>query len=494
MVVIVLLLAAPTLAWLADLATREWAALGAVITTALGAFGNALEVLREQRKRFEAKAEELSQQQARRGAELEKMLEAKRDALLAREAEAAEQRAVERAKQLEVLSQREAAAADNARALAERAKNLDATLEQRHAEEAKLREAKQTLAQLSSALLLENFIRDRVSTDEYKKELGFLALVRRDIEKLSSLIENANRAWLDETQTGEAPTLNRIVLYIDDLDRCKESTVVSVLEAVHLLLAFPLFVCAVAVDPRWVERCLRAKHVQLFTDEPAQQSDTPPATVADYLEKIFQIPIWMSSIDERTRASLVNALLGSSATTSVVSSAETTHEHTALVRSHDTAQSNGFEVQLAKKRERPDPLQISEREAEFVREVAPLLSDRPRALKRFVNVYRLLKASLPDIEAEHFVTADRVSPHRICISQLALFTSEPRLAPVLLQEIAAAQQGSLSLSEWFRLLSDATRQLLGSAFARIPDCDIVTVDQFRTWLASTSRYLFNRAH
>ncbi len=35
--------------------------------------------------------------------------------------------------------------------------------------------------------------------------------------------------------------VNRIVLYIDDLDRCEPDKVAKVLQAVHLLLAFPLF-------------------------------------------------------------------------------------------------------------------------------------------------------------------------------------------------------------------------------------------------------------
>ena len=51
--------------------------------------------------------------------------------------------------------------------------------------------------------------------------------------------------------------MNRIVLYIDDLDRCPEDKVIEVLRTAHLLLAFPLFVCVVAVDPRWVSRSLR---------------------------------------------------------------------------------------------------------------------------------------------------------------------------------------------------------------------------------------------
>ena len=37
--------------------------------------------------------------------------------------------------------------------------------------------------------------------------------------------------------------LERIILYIDDLDRCSDDKVMEVLEAVHLLMAFPVVHC-----------------------------------------------------------------------------------------------------------------------------------------------------------------------------------------------------------------------------------------------------------
>jgi hypothetical protein len=116
------------------------------------------------------------------------------------------------------------------------------------------------LQSATSARLLANFIVDRAESTDYRKHLGLLALVRDDFEKLSGLIDDENWklappllgdkpraglrkfATLDE-EDAEAPSrINRIVLYIDDLDRCPPNKVVEVLQAVHLLLAFPLFV------------------------------------------------------------------------------------------------------------------------------------------------------------------------------------------------------------------------------------------------------------
>ena len=276
----------------------------------------------------------------------------------------------------------------------------------------------------------------------------------------------------------------------------------AVLEAVHLLLAFPLFVCAVAVDPRWVERCLRAKHQQLFADE-EQQTAAPrdeqaaPVTVADYLEKIFQIPIWMAPIEERQRATLVKALLGPSAAPVAPKEQKRDEHHNGngapRQPREEAPRGNAFVQLVERARETQDPLRITEEEAEFVHEIKALLSDRPRALKRFVNVYRLLKASLSDLDRSRFVTAERSSPHRICIGQLALFTSRPRLAPLFIRELVRARGQGKTLAQWFEGLTEGDQAMLRAPFALLPDCEVVTVDQFCLWLPDTSRYLFHRA-
>ena len=234
--------------------------------TAVAAFGNAIEVLRRRRTEFDAKLKELEAESRHRVEEARVRLEAEHLRRIAKEKAQVDALQTELDAQRKLLTDREVDLVQAAGKLATLAAEHDARVAERVEAEAAMRAAKADLDRLSSALLLEEFIKDRASTDEYRKQLGFLALVRRDIERLSLLIDEANRKWLDHRNRDPAPLLNRIVLYIDDLDRCKESTVLSVLEAVHLLLAFPLFVCAVAVDPRWVEKCLHLARRQLFVD------------------------------------------------------------------------------------------------------------------------------------------------------------------------------------------------------------------------------------
>ena len=110
--------------------------------------------------------------------------------------------------------------------------------------------------------------------------------------------------WRDARAGGrpDAPRpIDRIVLYIDDLDRCSSEQVVEVLQAVHLLLALDLFVVVVGVDPRWLLRSLRREYRSDADDgaQPTGQDRWWETTPQDYLEKIFNIPFALPRMSPR---------------------------------------------------------------------------------------------------------------------------------------------------------------------------------------------------
>ena len=111
----------------------------------------------------------------------------------------------------------------------------------------------------------------------YRAQLGLMTQIREDFEQMARLLAaSANQpcAESDVDVVGDQlPRIDRIVVYIDDLDRCPPDRVVQVLEAVQLLLAVPLFVVVVAVDPRWLLRSLTVHYQELFnTANPAGAS------------------------------------------------------------------------------------------------------------------------------------------------------------------------------------------------------------------------------
>lgn len=110
--------------------------------------------------------------------------------------------------------------------------------------------------------------------------------IRRDFEILSDLLEDNSKRkrslWEfrgrrnndDPTiKTGGVAQVDRIVLYIDDLDRCPPERVVEVLQAVHLLLAFPLFIVVVGVDSRWLLRSLEKQYPEFLKLDRSARGD-----------------------------------------------------------------------------------------------------------------------------------------------------------------------------------------------------------------------------
>jgi WD40 repeat protein len=155
----------------------------------------------------------------------------------------------------------------------------------------------------------------RLADDEYRRQEGLLALLRRDLEELSRRLAPPHPD--DRTPGQSGPDTERIILYIDDLDRCPADRVVQVLQAIHLLLAFPLFVVIVGVDSRWLLRSLRTHYREVLgaPERRAHDSDNSggehwAATPQNYLEKIFQISLCLRPMSRSGYADLVTADIG----------------------------------------------------------------------------------------------------------------------------------------------------------------------------------------
>ena len=194
-------------------------------------------------------------------------------------------------------------------------RRADAEADRRAAQERR-DAARRELDELRSGRGVQRFIRDRAASADYREQLGLIALVRRDLETLSAMLVPPEDDLFGARRQlpGAPPKLDRIVLYVDDLDRCPPDRVVEVLQAVHLLLAFPLFVVVVAVDPRWLMSSL-----ELHLRRQVAPTATPPgarvtvdewtSTPSDYLEKIFQLTLALVPMDNEGYGRLVRSLV-----------------------------------------------------------------------------------------------------------------------------------------------------------------------------------------
>ncbi len=165
------------------------------------------------------------------------------------------------------------------------------------ATDTKIEELSNKLEWIDRGGLVYEFLRQRSDAAEYRGQLGLISTIRDDFEKLDGVLQ----AW---NTSGKYP-IERIVLFIDDLDRCPANRVVEVLQAVHLLLAFKLFVVVVAVDPRWLARSLYELYMPELFREGANTSGLGSFDPHNYLEKIFQIPYTIPKMGEAGYRKLV---------------------------------------------------------------------------------------------------------------------------------------------------------------------------------------------
>lgn len=193
-------------------------------------------------------------------------------------------------------------------------------------------ELQATKEEMESGQQLAAYLEQRLEDADYQKHLGLISTVREDLEKLTNYLHkrgNHSRIVLqmtdNPTEEEDSPfgvqrvhTVDRIVLYIDDLDRCPPDKVVDVLQAIHLLLAFPLFVVVVGVDVRWISRSLlkkyggmlggQNKHLPQSTSKEQFVFDKE-ASPYDYLEKIFQIPFRLKTMEDNDKFKYVKYLI-----------------------------------------------------------------------------------------------------------------------------------------------------------------------------------------
>ncbi|MFI8789077.1 P-loop NTPase fold protein [Streptomyces sp. NPDC055105] len=302
--------------------------------------------------------------------------------------------------------------------------------------------ARAQLAEIDAAVRLADFLTER--GDTYQAQRGFMGSVHDDLFQLSEKLSAARADW-EGAESTQTPPLERIILYIDDLDRCSPRRVVEVLAAVHLMLALPLFVVVVAVDPRWLLRSLEFHYSELFTDSAGTShisgaQDT--ATPLDYLDKIFQVPFVVPPSTPEKTARLVNALLAPSSTPAP-SMSEAGAQVDEAVASVDelenvmqvTEEGNGMGGG-------PTQLQLQPHEISFMSRVGGL-TQTPRATKKLVNLYRLVRIGVPPTELARFEgDAQLPGEHQVVQILLALLVGSPHQCEEVFRAVLDASPSS----------------------------------------------------
>lgn len=363
--------------------------------------------------------------------------------------------------------------------------------------------ARRMLQELSAGQRFYAFVRDRDEGDEYRKHLGLVSMIRQDFARLEEILAQVEREGPGD---GEATPLTRIVLYIDDLDRCEPERVVEVLQAVHLLLATPIFVVVVAVDVRWLRRSLTLHYDRLLQvqrpGEPEHEHEHEARpTPKNYLEKIFQIPFSLRPMSAEGFGALVEGVIGAggvSEPSAMESEADASDEP------HPSEEPDANATEPA---DESDPMADRARDAELSHDVVLALDsaevtfmkslhaviDTPRLAKALVNTYRLLRAEIEPHEIPAYL-AERT--YCGVLTLLAIQVGRSSDAAWLFNELERTDQRTLG--ETLQALgerTDSDRHQARWQALLTAVCDVgtaeCTVAQLAPWTHRIRRFSFN---
>ncbi len=305
--------------------------------------------------------------------------------------------------------------------------------------------ARVSLAEVDAAARLADFLSERGSSNSYQEYQGLLARVHKDLTRLDEALRAAQDEWA-QSESKLPPPLQRMILYIDDLDRCPPERVVEVLAAIHLMLALPLFVVVVAVDPRWLVRCLKHHHKELFAadSEVGQEESEDIATPVDYLDKIFQIPFTVPPTTPEKTALFLESLLGAPSEGDQSEGTEQTLPEDEVHVEGDAVEDPVGDAEAVvpdtnSDELNPSQMSLTATEISFMAQLGALLPT-PRAAKKLVNLYRLVRMGIEAEDLSDFVDSSSSDPgeHQAVQVLLALIVGRPEQAGAVFNHILAA--------------------------------------------------------
>jgi WD40 repeat protein len=396
--------------------------------------------------------------------------------------------------------------------------------------------AQQHLELVDAQYRFIEFVQDQGNSAIYREGRGLVGDVHDNLVALSDKLRQARRQWVVDDTQPEPP--ERIVLYIDDLDRCPPDRVVEMLEAVNLILTLDVFIVVVAVDARWMIRSLECHYREFFggveaisadPDYPAADHDR--IAPYDYLDKIFQIPYTLVAPRNPQSARYLRSLLpeprlaaGSGAIVpdhneDAGPDRESGQEASDPQADHGTAPA-AIEDQAVEETVsgdqpvaepasadqagesrtvldlQPPSLWLSHAEVEFMTRLGSL-TPSPRAAKRMANLYRLVRISIREEELAGFLGDANGGPYRVVQVLIAILTGAPGIAYDLFQRISDAGETDSLLDELEPHDGQARedRDIMADIRTKLERLSYETglpleISAYRDWCPDLARYSF----
>lgn len=222
---------------------------------------------------------------------------------------------------------------------------------------------------------------------KYREQMGYQHRVMND---LCFVYKHLRRRWSN----------CKVVVFIDDLDRCSEEKIMEVLQAINLILGNSEFFVFMGMDTEMIYRAIRVYYRKNQKDEPLPK-DFPE----NYLRKIVQLSFHLPEMPMEKRFAFLSTLFSAAARCELEQQADESKEKAEQEVPYMEPVADGsfrFDFNLL---EKPIPSQLEEVEDTAdellaFRDYQTFLEDNPREIKRIVNVHRLVKILLqqPDTQ------------------------------------------------------------------------------------------------
>ena len=137
---------------------------------------------------------------------------------------------------------------------------------------------------------------DSFSDGRYDDEINMLQNVKKGSDKIDVELKEFHKNFgelLEETK------VDKLIVFIDDLDRCDPNTVIETLEAIKLFLFAPNTVFVIGADERLIKYAVKRR----FPEIPGEKEVS-----RDYLEKLVQLPIRIPSLSTHELQTYINLL------------------------------------------------------------------------------------------------------------------------------------------------------------------------------------------
>jgi len=206
-----------------------------------------------------------------------------------------------------------------------------------------------------------------ISRPDFHDQLGIMADIEKEINFISETLKKNS---------------SRLVLFIDDLDRCDHKKAVEVLQAIMLLLAnkngLP-FIIFLGIDARTIVRAIEESYGDVLVGA--------GITGYEFLDKIIQLPFVIPPTDPADMENFIESLLWASEDEKKTIFRTNNQQNQEIKKPN----SNMANEKVQESSDSLTPVTFSSAERAAIMKIANDFCDNPRKVKRIMNMLRLVK-------------------------------------------------------------------------------------------------------